>query len=141
MAEDPAHYAAWYASKPWLLYDWEVRVGHGMEYVVTMRGNLEKPPMVFTTTLQWAMNPLLFCLAFCGIVLGLVRGGTERMVAVALLTLTAVHVVLQAEPRYSIPYRSLEIMLAMGALAYLRGMIPVRQESGNAAVGGVNVPV
>jgi hypothetical protein len=35
------------------------------------------------------------------------------------LYLTAVHVALQAEPRYSVPYRPEEIMLAVAALAWI----------------------
>jgi len=144
LAEDPARYAGWYASKPWLLFDWEVRIGHGMAYVVTMRDTpLDKPPLLMTTTLQWVLNPLLFCLAFCGIVLGLVRGGTEQMVALSVIALTAVHVLFQAEPRYSIPYRSLEVVLAFGALAYLDALRRTLTAPAyvNGEEGGVKLPV
>jgi len=132
LAEDPAHYAAWYASKPWLLFDWEVRVGHGMEYTVEMRSILDRGPLLLTTTLEWALNPTLFALALCGLLLALREGGTARMVALSVMALTAVHVVLQAEPRYSIPYRPLEAILAFYALqrayATMASML-VRRES------------
>jgi hypothetical protein len=120
LASDPVRYATWYSYKPFLLFDWDIRIGKGGIYTTQFHNSpLDRGPMLAITALQVGLNPLLFALAFCGIVMGFVRGGAERMVAIAVVYLTTVHVVLQAEPRYAIPYRSLEIMLAVGALAYL----------------------
>jgi 4-amino-4-deoxy-L-arabinose transferase-like glycosyltransferase len=140
-AAEPARYAGWYLRKPWLLFDWEVRIGHGMAYVVTMRDTvLDRGLLLGTTTVQWVLNPLLFWLAFAGIALGLWRGGPARVVAVTVIYLTAVHVVLQAEPRYAIPYRALEIALAFGAIAWLDEWVRRRVGGGrfvSAAEAGV----
>jgi hypothetical protein len=73
-----------------------------------------------------ALNPALFGLGLlaCGIAawrLPRSRGDGAAFAwqACALLAvyLTAVHVVLQAEPRYSISYRPIEILLAAAAAA------------------------
>jgi hypothetical protein len=120
MARDPWKYVQWYAGKPYLLWDWDVRVGKGGIYAVRMEDSpLDRGVPAFVIAAQSILNPLLFCLAFCGLVLGCARGGAERMVAIVVVVLTAVHVVLQAEPLFSIPYRSLQILLATSALAYL----------------------
>ena len=123
IASEPGRYAAWYASKPFLLFDWDVRIGHGTVYTVRAKDTPLDGPLLGLVVIQWFLNPLLFALAFCGLVLGVVRGGTERAVAVTVVVLTAIHVVLQAEPRYAIPYRSLELLLAVSALSYLVAQI------------------
>jgi 4-amino-4-deoxy-L-arabinose transferase-like glycosyltransferase len=137
MAAEPGRYARWYFGKPFLLFDWEVRVGHGMAYVVTMRDTvLDRGVMLGVVTVQWVLNAWLFWLAFLGIALGLWRGCAGRVVALAVVYLTALHVVLQAEPRYAIPYRGLEIALAMGAIAWLDGIVRAKlPKRGEAAVG------
>jgi hypothetical protein len=127
MSVEPGRYAAWYASKPYLLWAWDVRIGHGTVYTVKMTDTpLDRGVLLGTTVIQYTLNSLAFALALGGLLLAW-RGPTPlRMVAVAVLYLTAVHVVLQAEPRYAIPYRSLEIMLALGAMSYLYGRVKVR---------------
>jgi hypothetical protein len=125
LARDPWESLAWYASKPYLLWEWDIRIGQGQHYTIDQRHTITHSGIgLLVTVVQWTLNPLAFCLAFCGIVLGLARGGPLRMVAIAAIYFTAVHVVLQAEPRYAIPYRSLEILLAVSALAYLRELFP-----------------
>lgn len=119
MAAKPAYYAAWYASKVFLLWDWSVRIGQGGVYTVQFdHSPLERGWLGRTAEWQRALNPLLFALAVCGLILG-IRGGPQAMVALAVLYVTSVHVLLQAEPRYAIPYRSLEIVLAWGTIAFL----------------------
>lgn len=124
LSQDPTRYAHWYLShKPFLLWDWEVRIGHGMAYTLEMRDTpLDSGILLGTTTIQWALNPLLFALAFCGLVVCLWQGGPARMVAVTVIALTAVHVLLQAEPRYSVPYRGFEFLLAFAALGFVNSL-------------------
>jgi len=125
MSKQPGRYARWYLSKPWLLFDWEVRVGHGMIYVVTMRDTvLDRGAGLAMTVMQWKLNSLLFLLAFGGWIVALLRGGSSRLVAVAVLYFTVAHVVLQAEPRNAIPYRPLEILLALTAVAWVWTKLP-----------------
>lgn len=126
MAEDPAKYAGWYASKPWLLWDWDVRIGQGGVYTVLFNDSpLDRGWLLGVSALQNGLNGVLFGLALCGVLLAF-RGGPQAFVAVAFVYLTAVHVVLQAEPRYAIPYRPLEVILAFGAVAWLWERVRVR---------------
>ncbi|HEY2395392.1 MAG TPA: hypothetical protein VGH81_05325 [Rudaea sp.] len=129
MAQDPRYYAAWYvARKPYLLWDWSIRVGAGDIYFLPVQHSpFEKIPVLSTVraALRWA-NPLIFALAaacsFTILGLSLLRrkGSAPALLAgLLLLYLTSVHVVLQAEPRYSIPYRPEEILLALTAAAWL----------------------
>lgn len=139
MAQDPWRYVRWYAwEKPRLLWDWEIRVGHGMAYTVsTYKAPLDHGVLLATTTIQWALNKAAFWIALGGILLAL-RRREALPVAIAAVYFTAVHTVFQAEPRYAIPYRSLEIMLAVGALAWAWSLVPKSAPYPNALnpVGG-----
>lgn len=142
MASDPAHYAAWYVRKVWLMWDWDVRIGQGGVYSILFNNSpLDHGWLLVTSALQNGLNAPLFWLALLGIGLAW-RNPAAMMVAVAVVYVTAVHVVLQAEPRYSIPYRSLEAVLAFGGSAWLwsairqarplaRALAPVRTAAPN----------
>lgn len=120
LANQPAKYAQWYLSKPYLLWDWDIKLGEGVHVMAVEHSPIDAhPALLAPAVIQWRLNPLVFALAFVGIVLGLWRGGPLAMVALAVVYVTAVHVVLQAEPRYAIPYRGLEILLAVSAIAFL----------------------
>ena len=127
---EPVAYAYWYLlAKPWLLWDWSVRIGWGDVYF------LQTTRSPFTTSAIFrvlhatakALNPLVFALALAATfwslrVLPRLRGASPAALArlqVALLCcyVTAVHVVLQAEPRYAVAYRPLELLLAASAVA------------------------
>jgi len=126
MGAQPMRYLGWYAlEKPWLLWDWNVRIGWGDVYF------LETNHSPFDRVAAYrmihaacrALNPVLFVFALvsCGIAAWRLRRARNDAAfawqACALLAcyLTAVHVVLQAEPRYSVPYRPIEILLAAAA--------------------------
>lgn len=130
MREHPAAYLAWYiAKKPYLLWDWSIRVGYGDIYFLTTT----ESPYTRITALRWMKqgfelaNPSFFVLsalaAFClAWTLARHRGrppSPEGLVAFMLLYLTAVHVVLQAEPRYSIPYRPEQMLMVTTAVNWL----------------------
>lgn len=128
MSLDPGWYLRWYLlEKPFLLWDWSIRIGTGDIYFLPVQHSaFEKIPLLHATKdgLRW-LNPLLFALAAASAVyLGmraLLRPRADRfggmLAAVFVLYVTAVHVALQAEPRYAIPYRPLEFLLAMTTLA------------------------
>lgn len=137
MGSDPGHYLAWYlARKPFLLWDWSVRLGWGDVYF------LATPVSPFTRVpwLGWmktaftACNPVFFALALIATLACawriLRRPGGEGFaagtVAVLLVYLTLVHTVLQAEPRYSIPYRPEELLMAVTAVAWLLARFSAR---------------
>jgi 4-amino-4-deoxy-L-arabinose transferase-like glycosyltransferase len=129
MASAPGRYLRWYAiEKPWLLWDWSVRIGWGDVYFLPTRHSPFDRMFAYRAihAVCKALNPALFGLGLlaCGIAawrLPRSRGDSAAFAwqACALLAvyLTAVHVVLQAEPRYSISYRPIEILLAAAAAA------------------------
>ena len=120
--EDPGHYAKWYASKAFLLWDWDVRISDAFgPYVHIARGStLEQPPLSVAAQVLRFLNPLIFWISLGYALIALLRGPAEaRILALSFAYFTAVHLVLQAEPRYSIPYRPIEILLFVGALCWL----------------------
>lgn len=118
MAGQPGHYLWWYLSKPALLWDWDIRIGQGDVYVYPTRNSPFKTDRLFraTAALCRALNPWLFVLAMAGCLLAfLQRQHTPHERAAAawmLIFVTLVYGVLQAEPRYSVPFRGLEIVVA-----------------------------
>jgi hypothetical protein len=131
MQQDPTYYLTWYLlRKPWLLWDWNIRIGWGDIYYQQIRHSpLDVNPLLRTmkVTLHF-LNPLIFLLALAAAIVILTkelrnsaRNDPARlaaaMVSLFCIYVTLVHNVFQAEPRYSIPYRPLEILLTSTALA------------------------
>jgi hypothetical protein len=125
--DHPLTYARWYLwQKPWLLWDWDIRIGAGSFYFLEVRESpYAKNPILRATAqaLHFA-NPLLTAMCLiAAIALGLFawRGkGGESAATVGLLALylTLVHVVFQAEPRYATAYRGIEAVLVVALLAW-----------------------
>lgn len=121
MAAKPWRYVAWYAlEKPFLLWDWDIRLGAGgVNYLDTVNSPLDTSAIFRTSSLGLQLlNPLVFWLAVIGVILGL-RDEDGFPIAMFFLYVTAVHVVLQAEPRYSIPFKSVEILLVAKTVAHV----------------------
>jgi 4-amino-4-deoxy-L-arabinose transferase-like glycosyltransferase len=130
LRSEPASYALWYLYKPWLLWDWGVRVGWGDVYFLETRRSPFERVAIFRAVyvVAKALNPVVFLLALLAALASLATlrrlpQAPEPAVArlqVALLCcyVTAVHTVLQAEPRYAIAYRPLELLLAVSAFAF-----------------------
>ena len=133
LAQAPGAYAQWYVGKMYLLWDWEIRIGADAIYTQDVsRAPLTSNPLLRgMTRLLEAINPLLFALAFAFLpVAACRRDPGPRIVALFFLYVTAVHVVLQADPRYAIAYRGIEMLLAAGTLAFLAGaLFPAREPS------------
>lgn len=124
MRTEPGHYAAWYASKPFLLWDWNVRVTDAFEqgpYVHKAHDStLERQPLSSVMAVLKFWNPAIFWVSLVFAVYALLRcPGPARILALSFLYFTAVHTVLQAEPRYSVPYRPIELLLFVGAVAWI----------------------
>lgn len=120
IAARPVDYLAWYSSKPWLQWDWDVRVSvAGGPSVHLVHGSiLEQSPLREVSGLMRALNPVLFVLATLVALFSLRKPGPARTLALVFLYTTAVHSVLQAEPRHSVPYRGIEFALVASALAW-----------------------
>jgi 4-amino-4-deoxy-L-arabinose transferase-like glycosyltransferase len=118
MAREPGVYARWYVSKPYLLWDWDVRIGQGGPYVHEVyKSPMEIHPLLrATTSVLKAMNPWLFALSLGCALLTFWRRSPLALPALLFLYLTGVHWVLQADPRYATAYRSIEVLLAVSAI-------------------------
>jgi 4-amino-4-deoxy-L-arabinose transferase-like glycosyltransferase len=125
LGRDPGASVRWYLlRKPFLLWDWDIRIGAGDVYFHHVRRSpFEAGPLRSLKRAARVANPWLFALALAGMAVA-ARAGCRRpggsaavLLAAAALYLTAVHVVFQAEPRYAIAYRGIELALATTALA------------------------
>jgi hypothetical protein len=130
IASDPVLYGGWYLfRKPYLLWDWDIRIGAGGIYVVGVdESSLDRIPALAAVQriCRWLNGPLFvlasvtaFFLLFGG--LREARPGPQVALAALCIYVTVVHAVLQAEPRYSIPYRPFEIALFFTGLAWCFG--------------------
>jgi 4-amino-4-deoxy-L-arabinose transferase-like glycosyltransferase len=140
MKRDPAYYASWYLfRKPWLLWDWNIRIGWGDVYYQKIQHSpLDVNPLLRSIKLALHfLNPLIFLLAAATAIIILTksirtfdRNDTAclavTMVSLFFVYVTLMHNVFQAEPRYSIPYRPMEILLAVTAIMVLTGRISDR---------------
>jgi len=137
MKDDPGNYLSWYLlQKPFLLWDWSVRSGYGDIYFLITPVS----PFTHVPALKWmeatfvALNPVFFALALLATLVIALRfmwrssetGFAEGMIAMLLLYVTAIHTVLLAEPRYSVPYRPEELLMAVTAAAWLFKRIAAR---------------
>jgi len=118
MARHPGEYLLWYLGKPALFWDWSIRMGQGDIYVYPTRNSPFQANTAYraVAALCHALNPLLFVLTIIGCTLAL--WPKQRIppavaaTALMLLFVTLIYSTFQAEPRYSIPFRGPEIMLA-----------------------------
>jgi hypothetical protein len=121
ISTQPLRYVAWYASKPILLWGWNVMIGQGGLYIFpTINSPYEKNIIwIIAASIAKSLNMILLLLAATGIALGARRPRDMIASAMAglLLYITIVYGLLQSEPRYSFPFRPIEIVLAITALA------------------------
>lgn len=133
MQADPLKYVRWYAAKPFLLWDWSIRMGHGDVFVYRATASAYQANVAYraSSAIAYALNPWLFFLAaaFCAGVALRWRVALPDAVALAafLLYVTGVYWVFQSEPRYSIPFRSLELLAAVSALMAASGRLQARR--------------
>lgn len=122
IASDPFRYLLWYAGKPALLWGWDIRIGQGDIYVYPTAHSpfKESSPWRLMHAICFVLNPILLLFAALGAVFALVRPsnrpGIHLVCSVVFLLVTAVYGLLQSEPRYSVPFRGIEILLAMLAI-------------------------
>ncbi len=118
----PAHYFFWYLSKPMQLWGWDIQIGQGDIYIYpTLHSPFSYNLFLrAVAALCHAANPLLMLFAAWGCLTSLLRktstGGMAAALALMALYSTLIYSVLQAEPRYAIPFRGVEIALATIAM-------------------------
>lgn len=130
-SQHPLRYASWYLlEKPHLLWGWSIEIGQGDIYIFpTMHSPFQmRPAWIIWLVICRAINTLLMLLALASVYfawprrLHITTGNAEadRSALTAVICLlffvTLVYTALQAEPRYSIPFRSFEILLALTTL-------------------------
>jgi hypothetical protein len=131
----PTRYAFWYLiQKPVLLWGWNIQIGQEFYLNPTRDSPLQDVPILRAmVSLCHALNPLVGIGALLVGAVAMFRRrsatrtfdkagtGSNALNAVAWLLagVTVLHVLLQAEPRYSIPYRPFEVVLAVTACAWL----------------------
>ena len=129
LSSEPTRYLEWYfLHKPFSLWDWSIRVGwsgpDGIEVAPLAHSPYRFIPfMGASLDLYRTLNPLVFALALLGVCLSVWRwtDGSPGLVfsAMTAVYVTMVYAILQAEPRYSIPYRPLEVLLAFAGAGML----------------------
>lgn len=132
--QHPWRYAAWYLlEKPQELWGWSVVIGQGDIYVYPTRNAPFQisPPWIALAAICHALNLLLMLLALASLPVAWLRrpsshgqgnqaGRTSLVSVICLLAfVTLVYTTLQAEPRYSIPFRSFEMLLAVTTLCWI----------------------
>jgi 4-amino-4-deoxy-L-arabinose transferase-like glycosyltransferase len=122
--EKPGHYARWYFyEKPKLLWNWNIMVGQGDVYVYEIKTSWFQTSG-FASALHSIMKSIHWWLILLSLLGGLFlfkiwpsqRGQMIRIIYVCIIYVSAVYVVLQSEPRYSIPLRPLLYLCAMFGL-------------------------
>jgi len=128
MDQRPITYVAWYAWKPALLWAWDIRIGQGDVYIYPTRNSpfFAAGALRPLEALCYVANPAIMVLMFVGMLVALVRSDVPAIASVTaafVLFVTLVYSVLQSEPRYSVPFRGVEMLLAMSGAAALVGWI------------------
>jgi hypothetical protein len=133
MQQHPVDYLAWYLfQKPYQLWGWEIEIGQDdiYPYVVINSPFQTQSAWIALAAICHALNPWLLWLSLTCLPLTWWEQRVCRHVSlppppitsvIALLAfVTLVYCILQAEPRYATPFRSLEIALAFTTLANLK---------------------
>ena len=140
----PLHYLIWYLRKPFALWGWSIQMGQGDIYEYpTLRSPFDDMPSLRAlVSVCQAINPLLMLMAFAGSIAVFRHYQSTVLLAnstaLLLLYVTLVYSLLQSEPRYSIPFRGFEILLAVYASRHvsnwLRATSQRHQASGQAVI-------
>ncbi|MEH6609474.1 MAG: glycosyltransferase family 39 protein [Halioglobus sp.] len=130
LREDPTELTSWYVfGKPRLLWDWNIRIGQGDIYVYPVLYSLYhvSKPAIASYTLTKSIHPwLLGCALLSGLFIWRNRKSENGVIAAVYLStvyISAIYVVTQAEPRYSIPLRPEMYMCAMYFVFRLQQLI------------------
>lgn len=130
-SQHPLLFARWYlVEKPTLFWGWSIEIGQGDIFVYpTKNAPFQiQPAWIALAAICHALNTVLLLLALASVLFAWSGGQrvmpqpcpASRAALVTVICLAAfvtlVYSTLQAEPRYSIPFRPFEILLAMTSL-------------------------
>jgi hypothetical protein len=112
LVDQPLETLAWYAfHKPVLLWDWDVKTGWGEIYIYRVEVSLYETsvPAISTFSLMWSLHFWLLGAGVLGAGYLLTKGRpnspTPMILYITVVYISAIYVISQAEPRYSIPLR------------------------------------
>jgi hypothetical protein len=114
----PLGHLKWYLYKPEMLWGWNIRIGEGDVYVYPTRNSPFEENVGYRAiaAVCHTLNPLIFLLVIAGCLIAVpTRKKTSYSLpasALMLVFITLIYSALQSEPRYSIAFRPLEMMLA-----------------------------
>jgi hypothetical protein len=143
MADDPLGYVRWFVwEKPFLDWDWSLRLGGSdIAFPVTTHSPYDDYPSF--RALRWGfrqINPWLYALSLLTLLWMLVLLVRKRataaqpwLPAAVFICITLAHVILQAEPRYSLPFRPIEFVLVVWLLQQVAALVRNRRSSPQAA--------
>lgn len=138
LGQHPWHSLAWYTlRKPWVLWDWRIRIGQNDIYVFPAANSpfVTQPVMRALEAICHTINPWLAALALACMIIAVARlvrygrksppfiGAALSAVFLLLAYITVVYSILQTDPRYSIPFRSFEMLLAMTTCSLVAGWV------------------
>ncbi|GAA0916289.1 hypothetical protein GCM10009552_34570 [Rothia nasimurium] len=135
ISEAPGHYAGWYLSKPAELWGWVIGIGYGDIYVFPAYGSplLMQPTLSAITGYLFFLSPFIMLLALVGACLSLIprlQAAPGLRIATALgIWVTLVYGILQSDARYSTPFRGIEVLLAVFAVALTVSTLRKRRNS------------
>ena len=119
-AKDPGHYAKWYLiDKPILLWSWDILMGQGDIYIYPVKISFfDKSKIALAVhILMKAIHYWILAFSLMGMIFLFKGSGPSPIVPlflyITVIYISAVYVVTQAEPRYSIPLRP-EMFLCAG---------------------------
>ncbi len=112
-SQDPAHYFSWYfVKKPYQLWSWNILTGKGDVYVYIPASTLYDTSIIarISISIMKALHLPLFLLSLLGMYFMFRDSSKDSKLFVGiiytcLIYVSSIYVVLQAEPRYSIPLR------------------------------------
>ena len=125
--EQPVKYAKWYfIEKPYLLWSWSILTGQGDIHIYTVRKSLydKNRLALISYSIMKSVHLWLFFFSLMGLFFLFKRNNGENKIEVGILYIiliyvSSVYVVLQSEPRYSIPLRPEMYLCAMFFLSEL----------------------
>jgi len=147
--ENPAHYLKWYfIEKPYLLFSWNILIGSGDIYVYPVIISLYQQSkwMILTYSIMKVLHWWLLLFGLLGLIyifLSKKLNDSDYMaifIYSLIFSISAIYVILQAEPRYSIPLRPELYLCAVFFIAKTWHLLRLISADLNRSSVGAQVP-